>query len=39
MLVSSDGMYGRVKKALQIESRRVGGKHGHFEWRLPTARS
>jgi hypothetical protein len=32
----SDGMFLRVKKALRIEHRRVGGGAGsYYEWRLP----
>jgi hypothetical protein len=30
----SDGRFLDVKKALKIEHRRVGGRHGHYEWRL-----
>lgn len=36
----SDPMFGRVKKALRIEHRRVGGGEGsYYEWRLPASRS
>jgi hypothetical protein len=31
----SEPMFGRVKSALEIEHRRVGGRHGHVEWRRP----
>jgi hypothetical protein len=32
----SDPMFGRVKKALEIEHRRVGGRDGQVEWRRPS---
>ena len=36
----SEPMFGRVKKTLQIEHRRVGsGAGSYYEWRLPTSRS
>ena len=32
----AEGMFLRVKKALQIEDRRVGsGRGSYYEWRLP----
>jgi hypothetical protein len=35
----SDPMFGRVKKELGIEHRRVGGGEGsYYEWRMPPSR-